>query len=1024
MRRALLAASLVASPLLAATTLRAQGVIPRRPATSAWQRASLGNHRIVLHVDQTAAAVVAQIPWRRRDATPENVAAILIDAKTQLRVWNVARMSVTRDEAWIVFQPTSGAGDYYLYYLPYEGSVTSNYPKISYRAVDDRPDRLWIGRNALAPGNAASLAWKQLPAARVVAYEAADEFSAFSDMEFTATKQELARLASRYAWAEYYLFAEDRGRSVRMADAIPARWAARGPFEPFSGTAARGEFFTFQLGVFAHRKALDSISLEFTDLVPRAVGGTGRIPASALTVFNLEGVDWSGQRFTRAVHVEQGKVQALWVGIDIPTSVAPGEYQSDVTFSARGVQPRKVRVELRVLDSVVANHGDDVPSRLTRLRWLNSQLAADDDIVPPYTPMTVSGTTIGVLGRALTFGEEGLPRSIASFFTPTVTSIGTTPREVLASDGIALTVMNQDGSRVQFTGAPARVTKKAPGAVEWAASRSTSALNYSLHARMEFDGTTEFRITLSARDSVSLRDVRLTIPMRGDAARYMMGLGQKGGIRPATLHWTWDVEKKNQDAAWIGDVNAGLQFTLKDEHYVRPLNTNFYLSKPLLLPRSWGNAGLGGCNIEEQVGRNGGASEGRVASVRTTCYSGPRVMRAGDSLRFDFRLMITPFKPLDTTGQWGTRYFHAFVPIDSIAKRGANTVNVHHATRVNPWINYPFLEPAQMKAYIDSAHARKMKVKIYYTVRELTNHAPELFALRSLGDEVLSHGPGGGYSWLQEHVGADYIPAWHVPEIRDAAIVNSGVSRWHNFFVEGLDWLVKNVGIDGLYIDDVAFDRITMERVRKVLDRGNPGALIDLHSANQYNPRDGFASSANLYLEHFPFLNRLWFGEYFDYDSRPDYWLVELSGIPFGLMSEMLEKGGNPWRGMTFGMTNRMPWSGDPSPLWSAWDDFGIAQSRMIGWWSPNVPVKTGNADVRATAYVRSGRTMISLASWSSDTAKVKLELDWSALGLNAAMTHLRVPAIEDFQEAATYAPGDVLAIPPGRGLLLIAEPR
>ena len=37
-----------------------------------------------------------------------------------------------------------------------------------------------------------------------------------------------------------------------------------------------------------------------------------------------------------------------------------------------------------------------------------------------------------------------------------------------------------------------------------------------------------------------------------------------------------------------------------------------------------------------------------------------------------------------------------------------------------------------------------MKVKIYYTVRELTNRAPELWALRTLGDEVLADGPGGG----------------------------------------------------------------------------------------------------------------------------------------------------------------------------------------------------------------------------------------------------------------------------------------
>jgi len=31
-----------------------------------------------------------------------------------------------------------------------------------------------------------------------------------------------------------------------------------------------------------------------------------------------------------------------------------------------------------------------------------------------------------------------------------------------------------------------------------------------------------------------------------------------------------------------------------------------------------------------------------------------------------------------------------------------------------------------------------------------------------------------------------------------------------------LNWLARAIGIDGLYIDDVAFDRTTMKRVRKV----------------------------------------------------------------------------------------------------------------------------------------------------------------------------------------------------------------
>ncbi|MCK7460880.1 MAG: DUF6067 family protein [Sphingobacterium sp.] len=141
-------------------------------------------------------------------------------------------------------------------------------------------------------------------------------------------------------------------------------------------------------------------------------------------------------------------------------------------------------------------------------------------------------------------------------------------------------------------------------------------------------------------------------------------------------------------------------------------------------------------------------------------------------------------------------------------QQGANVVNVHHANAINPYINYPFFRPAGDEGLRRPTPTPSgCSVKIYYTVRELANRAPEIFALRSLGDEIFAPGPGGGYSWLQEHLGADYIAAWFVPELKDAAIVNSGVSRWHNFYVEGLDWLARNVGIDGLYIDDVAFDR-------------------------------------------------------------------------------------------------------------------------------------------------------------------------------------------------------------------------
>ncbi|MBK8247699.1 MAG: hypothetical protein IPK85_09925 [Gemmatimonadetes bacterium] len=1008
-------------PIMALLLAPAGVLAQSRPA---WEPDSLGNHRAVVQVNTRADAVLARLDWRRRDKAPEEVQVVVIDAATNRRVVNAARVEITREFGEIVFQPPTVPGTYYIYYLPYTGTFQSPYPKLAWRTPDDAPQREWLLRNALTPDNSRFRGYRQLPPVQVLRFESSDAFSTFTDMERVASRSELDALRQRYSWAEFFLFSEDRNRPIRMFDEVPQRWAVGGPFQAHQGNTDRGEYYTFQVGVWAHRAALPRLAVEIDELRGRK-GGV--IPRRALTCFNVEGIDWAGQGFSKAISVAAGRVQPLWFGVDVDSTLAPDVYEGDVTISAEGVRPQKIRVALTVGAALAVNHGDDEPSRLTRLRWLNSQLAANDELVAPFTPMTREGRRVGVLGRQLTVGLDGMPEQVTSTFTPSVTSARGMPRQLLAAP-MRLDVTAAGGRSVEWQNASVAFGPRTDGVVTWQVQREgRDGLTMDVQARMEFDGTAEYQVSLRAREATSLGDVRLVVPLRADAARYMMGLGQPGGRRPGAFHWTWDVARKNQDAVWLGDVNTGVQVTLKDESYVRPLNTNFYLSKPLVLPRSWGNGGRGGCDLSVAavpvvgpVTRPRAPARATPDSVVTlSCFSGQHSLAAGETLRFDMRFALTPFKPIDTDAQWATRYFHAFVPVDSIAGRGANTVNVHHANRVNPWINYPFLEPAQMKAYVDSAHARRMKAKIYYTVREITNHAPELWAIRSLGDEVLARGPGGGGAWLMEHGGDDYLSAWHVAPIRDAALVTSGVSRWHNFYVEGLDWLVKHVGIDGLYIDDVAFDRTTMKRVRRVLDQGNRGALIDLHSANQFNVRDGFASSANLYLEHFPFINRLWFGEYFDYNSNPDYWLVELSGIPFGLMGEMLEKGGHPWRGMTFGMTNRMPWSGDPAPLWALWDAFGMTGSRMVGWWAPDAPIVTGDTLVLATTYLKPGRALVALGNWSSDSRSVRLRIDWPALGIQSRGARIAAPAVREFQEAGQWAPGDPITVPGGKGLLL-----
>ena len=979
-----------------------------RYSLGSWVPDTLGNQRAVVKVSAAADAVRVHLPWRRRDLAPEKKHIIVVDAKTDQPVANVMRVSVTRESGDLVFQPVTAPGDYYIYYLPIAGNVKSNYPKITYPEPQNTADAAWLQKNQLTTVASAQRRWAALPQADLVEFQAVDELNSFYPMEVIATSAETRALVAAHG-ASYLLFPEDRAYSIRMTDDLPQRWILKGSGQPLTGVAERGEFYAFQVGVYAARQAISDVAVQFSGL--KSTSGQVLVPAAGLKSFNQGGVDSAGKPFTRPLPVAAGKVQAMWFGVQVPEAAAPGTYSGTLTIGPKGQGGTPVRVSLTVTPNVIRSAGDDNPAAMSRLRWLDSTLAEDDDLVKPYTAMTVEGNTISVLGRRVLLGANGLPDSMQSLFSMEMTSIAGARREILASP-IAFGADGKDPALKRWINGPLVFTKKRPGAVAWETSGSSGPLLLALQGQMEFDGTIEYSLKLTARQTVALDDIHLDIPVVREVAKYMLGMGQKGGLRPASLSWKWDV-KNNQDGAWLGDVNAGLQFSLKDERYVRPLNTNFYTLKPLVMPASWANNGKGSCALKE----DGDA-------FLAHCGTGARTLKPGDApLYFNFRLMVTPFKTIDPKTQFSTRYFHAFKPIEEVIANGANTINVHHNTDINPFINYPFLRPEQMKAYVDEAHAKGLKVKIYYTVRELTNHAPELYALLSLGHEVLAPGPGGGYSYLQEHAGSDYIAGWFVPAIKDVALVTSGVSRWHNFYVEGLNWLVKNVGIDGLYIDDVAFDRFTMKRVRKVLERNRPEPLIDLHSANQFNVRDGFANSANLYMEHFPFIDRLWFGEYFDYNAAPDFWLTEVSGLPFGLMSEMLQDGGNAWRGMVFGMSARMP-RVDLRPLWKAWDDFGLSDARMIGYWVPSTPVKTGNAAVLATSYVRDGKTMVALASWAPQPVDVVLSIDWLALGIDPSKATITAPAIQGFQPAASFTPAGPIRMEPGKGWLLVVSPR
>jgi hypothetical protein len=101
-------------------------------------------------------------------------------------------------------------------------------------------------------------------------------------------------------------------------------------------------------------------------------------------------------------------------------------------------------------------------------------------------------------------------------------------------------------------------------------------------------------------------------------------------------------------------------------------------------------------------------------------------------------------------------------------------------------------------------------------------------------------------------------------------------------------------------------------------------------------------------------------------------------------------------------------------------NEFGIADSRMLGYWLDDAPVRTDQPRILATTYARPGAVLIALASWSAADEVVSLSMDLESLGFG---TDVRAwaPAVEGLQAEAEVDLSAV-RVPAGQGVFLVVE--
>lgn len=806
--------------------------------------------------------------------------------------------------------------------------------------------------------------------------------------------------------APFHLFGEDRAFAVR-SNVVPAHWFAKGGrvSECFRGEARPGESYPFQVCVVSE------------------------------TARRLEWDVATGMKVSRITpercEVAANGVKPIWVMVDIPKDAAGKTLGGAVRVKdATDATSASLPFEIAVKGEVLEDGGVADAWRLSRLKWLNSDIGREDTVTKPYEPIVVDKErrTVRLLGRELVLGVDGLPAQVVSYFNGSNTRIVEKGMNLLA--GPVRFEARRGPSRTRGAAAlPAfSFTEITPAHAAWRAETDPEGGSRRIvEGRIDFAGECKFRIRV---EGAKVEKAVFEMKMPADVARFREGLGTKGGFFSGErIVQTWD-PKFNRDAVWAGSVNGGIAVRFKGANYRRPLINAYYAWRKLRMPESW--AADGGTIT---LSKSGGE-----AAVRAEAGAAP------EGAEWNFDLYITPFHRLDMKTHLGDRYYHlgqknSVFDTKKMRGMGATVVNLHHNTIWNPYINYPYNDDSGplLRKTVKDAHETGLLLKIYYTTRELTQNLPEFFALKSLDGEVLLKRdvtvPGwpctnrkGPHPWLREHVGADILPAWrenvrfpeaYAPRL-DLAVITTPDTRWDNFYLEGLDYLVREYGIDGLYIDDTALTGESMQRARRILDRDGRRRLVDNHSWNHHDARAGSGSTNLAFIDLYPYFDLLWRGEGFSNNTPPDFWLVERSGIPFGIPGEMLGRG-NPFRGLLFGMTDRAGWGGRPAGLWKFFDATKLDEMELVGWWDDECPVRVkGSPDIKASVWKGKERAVLVVANFSGEPRTAMLAFDAAKLGFDGTKATWTRPGIDAVQQAGT-APdfAKPLEIPGAGGVIL-----
>ncbi len=153
----------------------------------------------------------------------------------------------------------------------------------------------------------------------------------------------------------------------------------------------------------------------------------------------------------------------------------------------------------------------------TQFAWWNTPKGNKDRVVPPWTPVTRKGNTLGVWGREMTLGSAGLPAQI------------TTQNRPLLAAPAQLRAQLPDGKTVTAAGADVKVASEQDWQVQTDVASTLANIDVTSRVTVEYDGMYKVEMTLTPRSPVDVQALQVVVPLTEHFADYLHACGD--GIR-------------------------------------------------------------------------------------------------------------------------------------------------------------------------------------------------------------------------------------------------------------------------------------------------------------------------------------------------------------------------------------------------------------------------------------------------------------------------------------------------------------